>query len=202
MMQHPHHHLGHQVNEWSRAYKIRIKKEFKITESGRMALSYGRILTPSHGASCGIRLKPGRRYLLTGTIRSGKPWINLCHLVQDWDRLTPIQRKGFRRLYADGCRDDCRVMECHWWMGQCPPTTQACYWTTAMEGSNRDCQALHGVCSRKSGIGSSPCKWSYSRSHRQCDTKMSSIKHVEWTNNLKSLWFYLYNSVYIFIIIV
>ena len=97
----------HDRSEWSRAYKVRIKKEFKVTESGRVALSYGRILTPSHGASCGIKLKPGRRYLLTGNIRSGKPWINLCDFVHDWDKMTPIQRKGFRRLYAKGC--DCKV---------------------------------------------------------------------------------------------
>lgn len=97
----------HDRSEWSRAYKVRIKKEFKVTESGKVALSYGRILTPSHGASCGIKLKPGRRYLLTGNIRSGKPWINLCNFVHDWDKMTPIQRKGFRRLYAKGC--DCKV---------------------------------------------------------------------------------------------
>jgi hypothetical protein len=99
--------IVHDRSEWSRAYKVRIKKEFKVTESGRQALSYGRILTPSHDASCGIRLKPGRRYLLTGNIRSGKPWINLCNFVHDWDRMTPIQRKGFRRLYQRGC--DCKV---------------------------------------------------------------------------------------------
>ena len=144
-----HHHAAasnqHHQQEWSRAYKVRIKKEFKVTDSGRTALSYGRILTPSHGASCGIRLKPGRRYLLTGTIRSGKPWINLCHFVHDWDRLTPTQRKGFRRLYAAGC--DCKVMECHWWMaGQCPPTTQACYWETAFDW--HDCQSSHAICTR------------------------------------------------------
>lgn len=99
--------IVHDRSEWSRAYKVRIKKEFKVTESGRQALSYGRILTPSHDASCGIRLKPGKRYLLTGNIRSGKPWINLCNFVHDWDRMTPIQRKGFRRLYQRGC--DCKV---------------------------------------------------------------------------------------------
>lgn len=173
MLQHPHHHHAELTGrihhaEWSRAYKVRIKKEFKVTEMGRTALSYGRILTPNHGASCGIRLKPGRRYLLTGTIRSGKPWINLCNFVHDWDRLTPIQRKGFRRLYASGC-DRCRVMECHWWMGQCPPTTQACYWTTALDGPHRDCQSLHAVCSRNHGT----CQWSFSRSYRQCSKKSS-----------------------------
>jgi len=100
--------IVHDRSDWTRAYKVRIKKEFKVTESGRQALSYGRILTPSHDASCGIRLKPGRRYLLTGNIRSGKPWINLCNFVHDWDRMTPIQRKGFRRLYQRGC--DCKVI--------------------------------------------------------------------------------------------
>lgn len=48
-----------------------------------------------------------RRYLLTGNIRGGKPWINLCNWSQDWDRMTAIQRKGFRRLYQRGC--DCKV---------------------------------------------------------------------------------------------
>ena len=78
-----------------------------MTDKGRVALSYGRILTPSHDASCGIRLKPGRRYLLTGNIRGGKPWINLCNWNHDWDKMTAIQRKGFRRLYQRGC--DCKV---------------------------------------------------------------------------------------------
>ncbi|XP_046442150.1 tissue inhibitor of metalloproteinase-like [Daphnia pulex] len=159
--------IVHDRSEWSRAYKVRIKKEFKVTESGRQALSYGRILTPSHDASCGIRLKPGRRYLLTGNIRSGKPWINLCNFVHDWDRMTPIQRKGFRRLYQRGC--DCKVMECHWW-GKCPSTTQACTWDTAFDW--HDCQSMHAICTRgNGGGGSGTCRWSHSKSYRQCSKK-------------------------------
>jgi len=156
--------LVHNRSEYSRAYKVRIKKEFKMSEAGRLALSYGRILTPSHDASCGIRLKAGRRYVLTGTINQGKPWINLCNWNHDWDRMTAVQRKGFRKLYRRGC--DCKVMECHWWGGRCPSTTQACTWRTAFD--RFDCQEQHAICIRNHDA---TCRWSHSRAFRQCNAK-------------------------------
>lgn len=169
-------------SEWSRAYKVRIKKEFKVTAKGRVALSYGRILTPAHASTCGIRLKPGRRYLLTGNIRGGKPWINLCNWSQDWDRMTAIQRKGFRRLYQRGC--DCKVVECHWW-SKCPPpaTSQAaCTWSTASDWP-LDCQQLHAICWRNA---QGQCRWSQSRSLKECVRKNKKRKGASKSSTASS----------------
>jgi len=162
--------------KYNLAYKVRIKKEFKVTEQGRAALAYGRILTPSHDASCGIRLKPGRRYVLSGTINQGKPWINLCNWHEEWDRMTSVQRKGFRKLYEREC--DCKVMECHWWGGRCPSTTSACVWRTAFD--KFDCQGEHSICVRNDDA---TCRWSHSRSFRECMAK-SRTQRSKQSNQL------------------
>lgn len=62
-------------------------------------------------------------------------------------------------------------MECHWW-GKCPSTTQACTWDTAFDW--HDCQSMHAICTRgNGGGGSGTCRWSHSRSYRQCSKKRS-----------------------------
>lgn len=60
-------------------------------------------------------------------------------------------------------------MECHWW-GKCPSTTQACTWDSAFDW--HDCQSMHAICTRgNGGGGSGTCRWSHSRSYRQCSKK-------------------------------
>ena len=60
-------------------------------------------------------------------------------------------------------------MECHWW-GKCPSTTQACTWDTAFDW--HDCQSMHAICTRgNGGGGSGTCRWSHSKSYRQCSKK-------------------------------
>ena len=62
-----------------------------------------------------------------------------------------------------------QVMECHWW-GKCPSTTQACTWDTAFDW--HDCQSMHAICTRgNGGAGSGTCRWSHSKSYRQCNKK-------------------------------
>lgn len=62
-----------------------------------------------------------------------------------------------------------QVMECHWW-GKCPSTTQACTWDTAFDW--HDCQSMHAICTRgNGGAGSGTCRWSHSKSYRQCSKK-------------------------------
>lgn len=46
-------------------------------------------------------------YFTLGRIRGEKPFISLCHFIQEWPKLSAKQKKGFRKLYQQGCR--CRV---------------------------------------------------------------------------------------------
>ena len=62
-------------------------------------------------------------------------------------------------------------MECHWW-GKCPSTTQACTWDTAFDW--HDCQSMHAICTRGGG-GTGTCRWSHSRSYKQCSNKRAAI---------------------------
>lgn len=71
-----------------------------------------------------------------------------------------------------------QVMECHWW-GKCPSTTQACTWDTAFDWN--DCQSMHAICTRGNG-GTGTCRWSHSRSYRQCSAKRAGVMGGEPKN--------------------
>lgn len=51
-------------------YKVRVRKEYKISEKGLVALKSGKIHTPLESASCGINLQLGKLYVLSGRINS------------------------------------------------------------------------------------------------------------------------------------
>lgn len=55
---------------YSVIYKVRIRKEFKISEKGLVALKSGRLHTAMDEAMCGRKLKIGQLYVISGRINS------------------------------------------------------------------------------------------------------------------------------------
>uniref|UniRef100_A0A1W7RA53 Tissue inhibitor of metalloproteases n=1 Tax=Hadrurus spadix TaxID=141984 RepID=A0A1W7RA53_9SCOR len=179
MMQHPQEHYCSadyvalvkikqraKIEKYAAAYHIKIKKEFKMTEKARHALSQGLIWTPIPDSLCGIQFK-STRYLIAGRLVGEKPMINMCHLSLEWSTVTPKQKKGFRRLYQQGCH--CKVkntMYLRHISNQSTPNKFQCPWDTVSFG-NLDCQRLHSFCA-PSPHHKNQCIWVKSRAYRHC----------------------------------
>ncbi|KAL7634221.1 UNVERIFIED_CONTAM: hypothetical protein RMT77_015551 [Armadillidium vulgare] len=140
------------------AYKIRVKRIFKISEKAQLALSKKVIYTIP--GQCEVRLERKTSYVIAGDVEGGKPWISACSFAQPWRNLAPKMKKGIKLLYQTGC--DCPIVSCHWW-DRCPPGNFFCPWETTRE--EEDCQAKHGVCLRRPD-GS--CSWLGGRLYRTC----------------------------------
>lgn len=54
----------------TKVYKVRVRKEFKISEKGLVALKSGKIHTPLDSSICGVDLQVGKLYVLSGLIHS------------------------------------------------------------------------------------------------------------------------------------
>ncbi|KAJ8940599.1 hypothetical protein NQ318_004795 [Aromia moschata] len=113
----------------TRIYKVRVRKEYKVSEKGVLALKSGRIITAKDSSMCGVHLQPGKLYVLSGQIHSLKARISLCNMATEWEQVTRKQRKGLRLLYRHGC--SCRIQSCHY--GRCYRQPDSCNW-------NSDCQ--------------------------------------------------------------
>lgn len=113
------------VHNDMKIYKVRVRKQFKITEKAEVALKSGRLLTPVYDAACGIQLQPGKLYVLSGRVHSLKAHISLCDMAMEWETLTRRQRKGLKLLYKHGCT--CEVKKC--W-GKCPRQKDTCSWNS------------------------------------------------------------------------
>lgn len=110
---------------YAKIYKIRIRKEYKMSEKAVVALEYGRILTPLESSMCGVvDLKVGELYVISGQITSLKARINQCNFIKEWKHLTNRQRKGFKRMYHHGCH--CNVRSCFY--GHCGKSKNECTW--------------------------------------------------------------------------
>ncbi|XP_067123442.1 tissue inhibitor of metalloproteinase-like isoform X1 [Centruroides vittatus] len=141
-------------------YQIRTKKIFKANGKAEEALSHGLLWSNSKEAMCGLRLRPDR-YLVTGRITGEKPWVSGCNFVQKWSTLTKKQRKGFRRLYRQGCH--CKVRPL---FGSRRATKgRYCSWETVWTDS--DCQGKHSLCVPTPGDGDR-CSWVNNSAYRHC----------------------------------
>lgn len=145
------------------SYHIKVKKEFKMNEKTRHALSQGLIWTASDSSLCGINLKQSR-YLIAGRMTGEKLFINLCHFVQEWSTLTVKQKKGFRRLYQQGCQ--CKIPDFSRPRSSNRTSVGRCDWDTSKDGKF-DCQNLYSVCA-PSSHASNECVWLKSRAYRHC----------------------------------
>ncbi|KFM62985.1 Tissue inhibitor of metalloprotease, partial [Stegodyphus mimosarum] len=150
------------------AYHIKVKKEFKMTEKARRALSQGLIWTSNHEAACGVSLH-STRYLIAGRIRGEKPFVSLCHFIQEWPKLSAKQKKGFRKLYQQGCR--CKVRMPGYVKNVREPY---CLWDTFRGKS--DCQGLYSLCvpTVQNRNGTETCSWVSTSQYRRC---MKERKH-------------------------
>lgn len=85
-------------------YEVKIDKIFK----GRKYIQSNvvNMLTPDVG-SCGITsLKPGKKYLISGSYDADDSafYLNVCSWVEEWSALTKEQKKGLKSTYRTKCR--------------------------------------------------------------------------------------------------
>ncbi|KDR22300.1 tissue inhibitor of metalloproteases isoform X2 [Zootermopsis nevadensis] len=151
----------------SRVYKVKIKREFKMSEKASVVLKAGRLVTGGSSSTCGVQLEPEVTYLITGKVLAGQAHVNLCNYITNWNDLTVRQKKGFRLLYRQGCL--CEIIDCPWWK-QCPRDrleADACLWESSVfsDASLPDCQSKHGICMK---TPSGNCGWSTDKKYREC----------------------------------
>ncbi|XP_023240394.1 metalloproteinase inhibitor 3-like isoform X2 [Centruroides sculpturatus] len=144
------------------SYHIKIKKEFKMSEKARHALSQGLIWTSNLESLCGVNLRP-TRYLITGRVSGEKVWVGICNFVKEWSSLTAKQKKGFRRLYQQACH--CKITKNYIHNNNTTVRPQ-CYWET-WKSVKYDCQNLYSICA-PSSHHMKECVWLKSRAYRHC----------------------------------
>lgn len=118
-----------------KVYKIRIRKEYKMSEKAVVALKSGRLLTALEDSMCGVDLDVGQLYVIGGKVTSLQARINLCGFTENWRNLTNRQRKGLRRMYHHGCH--CQIHFCP--SGRCAKNKNQCNWKWNFN-KNKDCQ--------------------------------------------------------------
>ncbi|XP_060527741.1 tissue inhibitor of metalloproteinase [Cylas formicarius] len=139
---------------YMRIYKVNVRRKFKISEKGEVALKAGRVVTPLDGAMCGAGLPLGKLYVISGRIVNLKPLFTLCDLVGEWRHFTKRQQKGLRLLYERGC--SCRISNCLY--RSCRRHKDSCSW-------QNECEIQQGVCLRSSGDS---CAWGKTKKLAAC----------------------------------
>ena len=100
----------------TRVYNLRIQKVYKGEENlnqtdgirpygSHQRSLFAKAYTPASGARCRMELVNNTLYLLSGTVRSRKLQLRMCHWFQSWSTVTSRQRKGIRGSYAKNCED-------------------------------------------------------------------------------------------------
>lgn len=57
----------------NRIYKVRVRKEYKLSEKASAALKSGRLITPASESMCGQTLEPGKLYAISEESGTLKP---------------------------------------------------------------------------------------------------------------------------------
>ncbi|XP_050499663.1 tissue inhibitor of metalloproteinase [Diabrotica virgifera virgifera] len=147
----------------TKVYKVRVRKEYKVSDKGVLALKSGRLLTPKYGAMCGVDLEVGKLYVISGNIVTLKAQINMCGMRTEWNQLTRRQRKGLRVLYRHGCT--CKIRRCS--LGKrCYRQRDSCTWRNS-------CETKEGICLRQPNKS---CMWARTRLLTTCSR--------EWRRNV------------------
>lgn len=133
------------------AYKIDIKKTYKMSEKAKLYLKEGRILTPSSDAQCGILPKIGKIYVISG---HGGPNVRICNFVKEYKTMSIVERRGIAGAYRKGC--SCKVNPC---FGSI--CDDECKWPVSSK-----CETEHSVCVPNSRT--KHCSWRHTPSYKAC----------------------------------
>nr|CAH7718833.1 unnamed protein product [Callosobruchus chinensis] len=140
----------------TRMFKVRVRREYKVSEKGIIALKSGRVLTPESDGFCGVKMEIGKLYIISGRIESLKARINQCaSWIQKWELTSRRQRKGLKLLYRNGC--SCDVKYCS--KKKCPRQLDSCVANWASR-----CEEREGICLRQP----KGCMWMKTRALAQC----------------------------------
>lgn len=123
------------------AYKVRIRKPYKMSEKAEVALKSGRLLSPSSDGLCKASLEIGKLYVISGRINSLKARIHMCNFMREWGKISKRQRKGFKRMYQQGCL--CNIKHCPY--RHCKKIKDSCNWHTLHYNDKYDCERMQ-VC--------------------------------------------------------
>ena len=118
--------------------------------------------TSADSGTCGVKLRKGERYLLTGEVRYNQLDIQLGNWIKPWHELTPEQKRGISGDYD--C--DCNISKCI--NGFCFYPDTGC----KVDLFKMDpCSKGHQSCSRKAG----KCDWNDSREYRLCRASQTTF---------------------------
>ena len=123
-----------------------------------------KIYTAKSDGLCGVNLRKGQKYLLSGYIYSGKMNIGLCNWIKPFKELTKMEHRGIRGNF------DCTCSTAVCWgdFRSCPQSKNKCYWNPNEHSS---CTAKHKLCKRSKGR----CAWRDDGLFNKCMKRSSQL---------------------------
>lgn len=147
------------------AYKIAIKKEYKMSEEARQLLRNGKLYTASMSSLCGVQLEPNKLY----AIAANTDHVGLCDFIRPYSDLTIVEKRGLAGIYRKGCR--CQIRPC--FMDKCDLRAGGCNWSPF--SARGDCETSYGSCvpAGRTHEDGTPikCHWRRSPRYGQCMAK-------------------------------
>lgn len=70
-----------------------------MEEKANSFLKSGKISTATSESMCGIKLHPGKLYM----IAASAPHLGLCNYVKEYSKMTIVEKRGFAGAYKKGC---------------------------------------------------------------------------------------------------
>ncbi|XP_052870341.1 tissue inhibitor of metalloproteinase [Anopheles cruzii] len=147
------------------AYKIAIKKEYKMSEDAREGLRHGKLYTAQDEAQCGVKLEPNKVYV----IAANTPMVGLCNFVRPYSNLTIVEKRGLAGVYRKGC--GCNIEPC--FGPKCIVKPKTCNWSPLLPKGQ--CEESYGSCvpagrAQEKGFPTK-CHWRRSPRFGECVAK-------------------------------
>lgn len=144
------------------AYKIAIKKEYKMSDEARQLLRHGKLYTASMSSLCGVNLQPNKLY----AIAANTDHVGLCDFVRPYSDLTIVEKRGLAGIYRKGCK--CQIRQCY--EVKCNVRPGGCNWSPF--SARGDCETSYGSCvpvgpTHEDGTPIK-CNWRRSPRYGQC----------------------------------
>lgn len=132
------------------------------------------LYTSASSGTCGVTLKKGTKYLLSGSIVHGIMKIGTCDWMTQFNHLSRQQKAGIKGGYDCSCKlDTCPVGR------HCETSEDSCEWNsrTGMSAASLKCDKKHRMCRRFNGR----CLWLEDSYYEPCVMKntlkkLSSLK--------------------------